>query len=38
MMDERVVLSGGNDLDARIEKEGYAKNAEELGIEYKEEV
>ena len=38
MMDGRVVLSGGADLAARLEKEGYAKIAEELGIEYKEEV
>lgn len=38
MMEGRVVLSGGAELAARLEKEGYAKIAEELGIEYHEEV
>lgn len=38
MMEGRVVLSGGPELAARLEKEGYAKIAEELGLEYKEEV
>ena len=38
MMDGRVVLSGGPELAARLEKEGYAQIAEELGLEYKEEV
>ena len=38
MMDGRVVLSGGEELAARLEKEGYAKIAEELGIKYEEEV
>ena len=38
MMDGRVVLTGGAELAARLEKEGYAKIAEELGIKYEEEV
>lgn len=38
MMDGRVVLSGGAELAARLEKEGYVQIAEELGIDYKEEV
>lgn len=38
MMDGRVVLSGGPDLAERLEKEGYAKIAEELGYDYSEEV
>ncbi|MGT2750358.1 Fe-S cluster assembly ATPase SufC [Streptococcus orisasini] len=38
MMDGRIVLSGGAELAVRLEKEGYAKIAEELGLEYSEEV
>ncbi|MGT2959288.1 Fe-S cluster assembly ATPase SufC [Streptococcus bovimastitidis] len=38
MMDGRIVLSGDAELAARLEKEGYAGIAEELGIDYKEEV
>ena len=38
MMDGRVVLSGGAELAACLEKEGYAQLAEELGLEYNEEV
>ena len=38
MMDGRVVLTGGAEFAARLEKEGYAKIAEELGIKYEEEV
>lgn len=38
MMDGRVVLSGDAELAARLEKEGYAKVAEELGLKYEEEV
>lgn len=38
MMDGRVVLTGGAELAARLEKEGYANIAEELGIKYEEEV
>ena len=38
MMDGRVVLSGGAELASRLEKEGYAQLAEELGLEYNEEV
>ncbi|MGT2935316.1 Fe-S cluster assembly ATPase SufC [Streptococcus castoreus] len=38
MMDGRVVLSGGAELAARLENEGYAQIAEELGLEYHEEV
>lgn len=38
MMDGSVVLTGGAELAARLEKEGYAKIAEELGIKYEEEV
>lgn len=38
MMDGRVILSGGPELAARLEKEGYAQIAEELGLEYSEEV
>ena len=33
----KVVLSGGPELAARLEQEGYAKIAEELGYEYHEE-
>lgn len=38
MMEGRVVLSGGPELAIRLEKEGYAKIAEELGLTYEEEV
>ena len=38
MMDGRVVLSGDAELAARLEIEGYAKIAEELGLKYEEEV
>lgn len=38
MMDGRVVLSGDAKLASRLEKEGYAKIAEELGLKYEEEV
>ena len=38
MMDGRVVLSGDAELAARLEKEGYAQIAEELGLKYEEEV
>ena len=38
MMDGRVVLSGDAALAARLEKEGYVKIAEELGLKYEEEV
>ena len=38
MMEGRVVLSGGPELAARLEREGYAKLAEELGYDYKEEL
>ncbi|MGT2926520.1 Fe-S cluster assembly ATPase SufC [Streptococcus cuniculipharyngis] len=38
MMDGRVVLSGDADLAKRLENEGYAKIAEELGLDYSEEV
>lgn len=38
MMDGRVVLSGDAELAAHLEKEGYAKIAEELGLKYEEEV
>lgn len=38
MMEGRVVLSGGPELATRLEKEGYAKLADELGLEYTEEV
>ncbi len=37
MMEGRVVLSGGPDLAMRLEKEGYAKIAEQLGVRYEEE-
>ena len=37
MMEGKVVLSGGPELAARLEQEGYAKIAEELGYEYHEE-
>ncbi|NHI76792.1 Fe-S cluster assembly ATPase SufC [Lactococcus petauri] len=37
MMEGRVVMTGGAELAKRLEKEGYAKISEELGIEYKEE-
>lgn len=38
MMDGRIVLSGDAQLAQRLEKEGYFGIAEELGIDYKEEV
>lgn len=38
MMEGRVVLTGDASLAARLEKEGYAKISEELGIKYEEEV
>ncbi|MGT2774788.1 Fe-S cluster assembly ATPase SufC [Streptococcus hyovaginalis] len=38
MMDGRIVLSGGPELAERLEKEGYVKVADELGIEYHEEL
>lgn len=38
MMEGRVVLSGGPELAVRLEKEGYANLAAELGISYEEEV
>ncbi|MGT2929209.1 Fe-S cluster assembly ATPase SufC [Streptococcus dentasini] len=38
MMDGRIVLSGDAELAARLEREGYAQVAEELGLEYHEEV
>ncbi|MCQ9217128.1 Fe-S cluster assembly ATPase SufC [Streptococcus gallolyticus] len=38
MMDGRVVLSGDAELAACLEKEGYAKIAEEFGLKYEEEV
>lgn len=38
MMDGRIVMTGDADLAARLEKEGYAHLAEELGIDYQEEV
>ena len=38
MMEGRVVLSGGPELAARLEREGYAQLAEELGYDYKEEL
>ena len=38
MMEGKVVLSGGPELAVRLEKEGYAKLAEELGFNYTEEV
>jgi len=38
MMEGRVVLSGGPELAARLEREGYAKLAEELGYDYKEDL
>lgn len=38
MMDGRVVLSGDAELATRLEREGYAKIAEELGLKYEEEV
>ncbi|WP_081165116.1 Fe-S cluster assembly ATPase SufC [Lactococcus garvieae] len=37
MMEGRVVMTGGAELAKRLEKEGYAKISEELGITYKEE-
>ncbi|MCG3096069.1 Fe-S cluster assembly ATPase SufC [Lactococcus petauri] len=37
MMEGRVVMTGGAELAKRLEKEGYAKISEELGIEFKEE-
>ena len=38
MMDGRVVKTGGAELAKRLETEGYVNIAEELGLEYKEEV
>ncbi|MGT2888605.1 Fe-S cluster assembly ATPase SufC [Streptococcus didelphis] len=38
MMDGRVVLSGDASLATRLEKEGYATIAEDLGIDYQEEI
>ncbi|MDR0298439.1 MAG: Fe-S cluster assembly ATPase SufC [Streptococcaceae bacterium] len=38
MMDGRVVMTGDAELAKRLEREGYAKIADELGLEYKEEV
>lgn len=38
MMEGKVVLSGGAELAERLEKEGYVKIAEELGIDYHEEL
>lgn len=38
MMEGRVVLSGGPELAKRLEREGYAKLAEELGLDYTEEL
>ena len=38
MMDGRVVASGCPELAVRLEQEGYAKLAEELGFDYQEEV
>lgn len=38
MMEGRIVLSGGAELAERLEKEGYMTIAQELGIEYKEEI
>ena len=38
MMDGRIVMTGDAQLAARLEKEGYAQLAEELGIDYQEEV
>ncbi|MFC3932185.1 Fe-S cluster assembly ATPase SufC [Streptococcus dentapri] len=38
MMDGRIVLTGDAELAARLEKEGYAQVAEDLGLEYHEEV
>ncbi|MGT2833070.1 Fe-S cluster assembly ATPase SufC [Streptococcus halotolerans] len=38
MMEGRVVLSGGPELAERLEKEGYVKVAEELGIDYHEDI
>ncbi|GAX46929.1 Fe-S cluster assembly ATPase SufC [Pseudolactococcus reticulitermitis] len=38
MMEGRVVMTGGPELAARLETEGYHGIAKDLGIEYKEEV
>lgn len=38
MMEGRVVMTGGPELAARLESEGYHGIAKDLGIEYKEEV
>ena len=38
MMDGRVVKTGDAELAKRLETEGYVNIAEELGLEYKEEV
>ena len=37
MMEGRVVMTGGPELAARLETEGYHGIAKDLGIEYKEE-
>ena len=37
MMDGHVVASGGPELAVRLEQEGYAKLAEELGFDYQED-
>lgn len=38
MMEGRVVMTGGPELAARLESEGYHGIAKDLGIEYKEEI
>ncbi|MFV0555600.1 MAG: Fe-S cluster assembly ATPase SufC [Lactovum sp.] len=38
MMEGRIVITGDAELAKRLEKEGYAKISEELGIEYKEDL
>lgn len=38
LMDGKIVMTGGAELAKRLEKEGYAKISEELGLEFKEEV
>jgi Fe-S cluster assembly ATP-binding protein len=37
LMDGKIVKTGDADLAKRLEKEGYAKIAEELGLDYKDE-
>ncbi|MDR0298487.1 MAG: Fe-S cluster assembly ATPase SufC [Streptococcaceae bacterium] len=37
LMDGKIVKTGDAELAKRLEKEGYAKIAEELGLEYKDE-